>query len=167
MLSLMELYKHTASSKKKLVYQRLVETFKFSFAERTWLGDPECSGDKICQNITDEIKDRQNKLFEWVHELCLWFIFSPFSPSCSSNYVLEIKGKIVDNQAFNYTYYGPHFDSVEDSGTSHLSVLSPVGDAVSVTTLVPACHNVVVPATRMHAPHYNISPTAYVHVFLL
>lgn len=43
---------------------------------------------------------------------------------------------ISDNHTHNTSYYRPHYSSVEDEGTTHLSVLAPNGDAVAITTLV-------------------------------
>lgn len=48
----------------------------------------------------------------------------------------EIWANITDDRTHNTSYYHPHFSSVEDQGTMHLSVLAPNGDAVSVTRLV-------------------------------
>lgn len=58
---------------------------------------------------------------------------------CSANYVSGIHAKISDDMTHPVPYYNPRFYTAEDSGTTHLSVLSPDGDAVSVTSLVQAC----------------------------
>jgi hypothetical protein len=63
MLSLMDLYGHNSDSDRNLVYQRLVETFKFSFAERTRLGDPFCD-DLECESESEEILASQRRLFK-------------------------------------------------------------------------------------------------------
>lgn len=90
-------------------YHRIVETFKFAYARRTFLGDP---------LFVDEAQELVKNL-------------------TSKAYAEEIRSQIVDNQTFNDVHhYGANFTVVEDHGTAHLSVLAPNGDAVSVTSTV-------------------------------
>ena len=49
----------------------------------------------------------------------------------------SLRQKIYDNRTFeNFTYYGDFYSSTEDGGTSHMSLISPDGDAVAATTTV-------------------------------
>lgn len=63
-------------------------------------------------------------------------MFNLTSSQYSATYVAEIWRNISDKQTFNVSYYNPDYSNVQDSGTCHISVLSPEGDAVTVTTLV-------------------------------
>ncbi len=63
MLSLMDLYHHNTDSNRDLLYHRLVETFKFAFAERTQLSDPFCINAE-CEAVSREILETQAKLFK-------------------------------------------------------------------------------------------------------
>lgn len=117
MLSLMELYHHNASSDPDLVYQRLVEAFKFAYAERTRLADPFCDSQE-CRNVSESILQAQRNMF-------------------NATYISKIWANISDNITHNTSYYHPHFSSpINDSGTTHLSILSPGGDAVAVTSTI-------------------------------
>ena len=66
----------------------------------------------------------------------------------------EIWSRISDEQTYNLTYYNPRFSPTPDAGTSHLSILEPNGDAVSVTTLVSMHNNYA----SMHKPIMLFSP---------
>ncbi|XP_066273902.1 glutathione hydrolase 1 proenzyme-like [Branchiostoma lanceolatum] len=90
-----------------LTYHRIVEAFKFAYAKRTELGDP---------NFVDV-----EKLVETM---------------TSSDYADSLRQKINDSRTYNYMYYEPSFATPPDGGTSHLSVLAPNGDAVAVTSTV-------------------------------
>lgn len=49
----------------------------------------------------------------------------------------EIRRKIDDNHTTNDPkYYGGEFEVINDKGTSHISVLAPNGDAISVTSSI-------------------------------
>ncbi|XP_076283202.1 glutathione hydrolase 1 proenzyme [Lasioglossum baleicum] len=91
-----------------VMWQRFVETFKWAYAKRTELADPEfVPVDSLVKNLT------------------------------SIDYADSIRSKIKDNQTHNNPeYYGAVTVAPEDSGTSHVSVLAPDGSAVSVTSTI-------------------------------
>ncbi|CAG9812861.1 unnamed protein product [Phaedon cochleariae] len=88
--------------------QRIVESFKFGYAIRTEFGDPDYTDfTGLLENLT------------------------------SVDYIDSIRSRIFDNQTFqDPSHYGAKNDLTEDHGTSHISVLSPEGDAVSVTSTI-------------------------------
>jgi gamma-glutamyltranspeptidase/glutathione hydrolase/leukotriene-C4 hydrolase len=94
-----------------LFYHRLVETFKFGFAQRMHLGDPrfEELAVQVAKNLT------------------------------SDSFVRQIRDKIDDKKT--YPSDSGHYDNSqaflhEDHGTAHVSVVDGEGNAVSVTTTV-------------------------------
>lgn len=55
----------------------------------------------------------------------------------SSQFADEIRKKINDNRTSNdASFYGSEFDVGNDHGTSHVSIIAPNGDAISVTSSV-------------------------------
>nr|XP_034317079.1 glutathione hydrolase 1 proenzyme-like [Crassostrea gigas] len=54
----------------------------------------------------------------------------------SSSFADYIRSKISDTATFDTLYYGPTFYDQSRTGTSHLSVLAPNGDAVSLTSTI-------------------------------
>ena len=54
----------------------------------------------------------------------------------NSTYAEELRQMIWDNATHHTTYYGGFYRSQQDHGTTHVSVLSPSGDAVSVTSTI-------------------------------
>lgn len=74
---------------------------------------------------------------------------------CSATYVSEVWANISDNFTHNISYYHPHYSAMEDSGTTHLSVLAPNGDAVAVTTLVHA--SMILCYAPLHSPPAALS----------
>uniref|UniRef100_A0A1B6C3P5 Gamma-glutamyltransferase n=1 Tax=Clastoptera arizonana TaxID=38151 RepID=A0A1B6C3P5_9HEMI len=87
---------------------RLVEAFKYAYARRTELGDPNfVNVTELIQNLTSE------------------------------EYANKIRLKILDNKTFDDpNHYGAVFYNKEDHGTAHISVISPNGDSVAVTSTV-------------------------------
>ncbi|XP_049817564.1 glutathione hydrolase 1 proenzyme-like isoform X2 [Aethina tumida] len=91
-----------------LTYHRIIEAFKYAYAKRTELGD------MSFVNVT-----------ELIHNLT------------STEYADSIRMKIKDNfTSDDPKYYGAIYYQKEDHGTSHMSVIAPNGDAVSVTSSV-------------------------------
>ncbi|KAG5872870.1 Glutathione hydrolase 1 proenzyme, partial [Gonioctena quinquepunctata] len=88
--------------------QRIVESFKFGYGKRTEFGDPDFDNfDGLLANLT------------------------------SGDYAEAIRQLISDNETSqDPKYYGATTELKEDHGTSHISVLSPEGDAVSVTSTI-------------------------------
>lgn len=87
-------------------YHRIIEAFKFAYAKRSNLADPDFveGVDALVRNLT------------------------------SVDYANAIRRKIDDKRTHNEPgYYGEHFAVPGDHGTAHISVLAPNGDAVSVT----------------------------------
>ncbi|XP_077275212.1 glutathione hydrolase 1 proenzyme [Temnothorax americanus] len=91
------------------MWQRIVETFKWAYARRTELGDPDfVEGiDTLLTNLT------------------------------SNDYAEMIKGRIKDDSTSqDPAVYGAVTATIEDAGTSHVSVLAPDGSAVSATSTI-------------------------------
>lgn len=92
----------------KLLYHRIVEAFKFAFAERTKLGDV------MTVDVVETVRELQNV-----------------------NFANRIITFINDEHTFNDTnYYGAKGVLDVDYGTSHVSILAPNGDAVALTTTI-------------------------------
>lgn len=90
-------------------YHRIVEAFKFGYAKRSDLGDPEfeVNAAELAQSLM------------------------------SVEYAHEHRRLIDDRRTFgNVEYYGANFSMAADHGTAHISVLSPDGDAVAITSTV-------------------------------
>lgn len=88
-------------------YHKIVETFKFGYAMRSYLGDEKFVDIKeIMKNLT------------------------------SYDFANYIRSKINLTHTQNVSYYHPEFSSNSDRGTSHLSIISPDGGAVSATTTI-------------------------------
>ena len=55
----------------------------------------------------------------------------------SSAFGDSLRRKIFDNRTFaNYSYYGDFYSKADDQGTTHLSIISPDGDAVAATSTI-------------------------------
>ncbi|KAI9474176.1 MAG: nucleophile aminohydrolase [Benjaminiella poitrasii] len=86
---------------------RLVETFKFAYALRTELGDP------------DAIHHPER-----IQEMI------------SKDYAAQLRHRITDNSTHDPLYYHPKFDHVESHGTMHLSVVDEDDCVVALTSTV-------------------------------
>lgn len=89
-----------------MLWHKVIETFKFGFAERTKLGDPKF-------NSTIDFTLRKLKSKKFINK-----VVSKMNPTSTSN---------------DPTYYGAVLSQTLDHGTAHLSVLAPNGDAVALT----------------------------------
>lgn len=54
----------------------------------------------------------------------------------SSTYADYVRSMITDDATHDTMYYGPTFFDQSKTGTSHLAVLAPNGDAVSLTSTI-------------------------------
>ncbi|CAB3981524.1 gamma-glutamyltranspeptidase 1-like [Paramuricea clavata] len=112
-LNILQNYKFNSTSmegvdRKTLTYHRIVEAMKFAYARRPYFGDPDFVNDpKLAEVMKQVLNVEYNK---------------------------QLYEKIWDNSThMNASYYGG-YQSVQDKGsTSHLSVVAPNGDTVSVT----------------------------------
>uniref|UniRef100_A0A1I7U5Y7 Gamma-glutamyltranspeptidase 1 n=1 Tax=Caenorhabditis tropicalis TaxID=1561998 RepID=A0A1I7U5Y7_9PELO len=90
------------------LYHHFLESSKFSYAARSWLGDPAfvSNATAIAKNITSK---------EWAE----W-----------------VRSKITD-ETHPDDYYGGSFESPpQDHGTTHVSIIDAQGNAVSVTSTI-------------------------------
>jgi len=99
-------------ARRPLLWHRFTEACKYAYAKRTILGDwmdPELSA--VVKELVSSLTSPQT--------------------------IKELAEKISDEKTFDSTdHYGAEYYSVDDAGTTHLSILSPAGDAVSVTSTV-------------------------------
>ncbi|KAI8488055.1 Gamma-glutamyltranspeptidase 1 [Branchiostoma belcheri] len=153
-----------------LTYHRIIEAFKFAYAKRSELGDPNFVDiDELTRNMTSDdyaeslrrrITDSTTHDYRWrfcgentipnmVSSRFIAGVDCFLNPSDSSDvfsvYDLGLHQEVGSTNPLSYQesvqkgYYDPSFVLPEDSGTSHVSVLGPNGDAVSVTSTVNLC----------------------------
>ncbi|KAG0264980.1 hypothetical protein BG011_005736 [Mortierella polycephala] len=86
---------------------RLVEAMKFGYAQRTELGDPDFT------DLKDKIKSIMDKDTAGL-----------------------IRANISDAQTFPVEYYNPHWGSIDNHGTTHMSTVDQDDMAVALTSTV-------------------------------
>ncbi|XP_020905523.1 glutathione hydrolase 1 proenzyme isoform X2 [Exaiptasia diaphana] len=89
-------------------YHRIIETFKFAYKYRSMLGDPDYE-----KTVGTIVKEMMNE-----------------------NIAKKLRHMIWDNQTHTQNYYGKRYHVPLKTGTTHLSILSEDGQAVSVTSTV-------------------------------
>ena len=112
-LNIIKNYNFNENTKEdSLFFHRITESLKFAYAQRSKLGDPKDA--EITESIAELVKNLT-----------------------SVDFAYEIFQKIDDSFTVNNaSYYGAEYYTPEDHGTTHLSVLAPNGDAVSVTSTI-------------------------------
>ncbi|XP_071501290.1 glutathione hydrolase 1 proenzyme-like [Diadema antillarum] len=111
-LNILEGYDFTAASirsdnDKVLTYHRIIEAFKFAYAKRSALGD------ESFVDVTELVANMT-----------------------SQTYADGLRARINDDRTYNYTYYDPEFEIVNDGGTAHISIVDQEGNAASVTSTI-------------------------------
>ncbi|KAK3723324.1 hypothetical protein QZH41_014394, partial [Actinostola sp. cb2023] len=92
-----------------LTYHRIIEAFKFAYAYRALLGDQDYV------NLTD---------------------VGTLPKMIDPHFAETLRLRINDNKTFtNISYYGGYYSS-DGGSTTHMSLLAPNGDAVSITSTV-------------------------------
>ncbi|KAI7810440.1 glutathione hydrolase 1 proenzyme-like [Triplophysa rosa] len=95
------------NERKILTYHRIIEAFRFTYARKSELGDPQfVSITDIIQNMTSDETAR------------------------------SIRSRIDDTTTKPDSYYGKDISPPYDSGTSHLSIIAEDGSAVAVTSSI-------------------------------
>ncbi|XP_068342112.1 glutathione hydrolase 1-like isoform X1 [Pyrus communis] len=107
MLNILSQYGNASGVPDPLWIHREIESLKHVFAVRMNLGDPEFV------NVTKVQAD----------------MLSP-------EFAEQMKKTIYDNMTFDPSHYGGRWSQINDHGTSHLSIVDPQGNAVSMTTTV-------------------------------
>ncbi|EYB82318.1 hypothetical protein Y032_0362g3503 [Ancylostoma ceylanicum] len=114
-LNVMDGYKYNMKKFKdvSLLYHHFIESSKFAYAARSWLGDPAFvhNATNIARNITTK------KWAEWVRHV-------------------EAKSLITDETHPDEYYGGSFLAPPQDHGTTHISVVDSHGNAVSVTSTI-------------------------------
>ncbi|CAL1544155.1 unnamed protein product [Lymnaea stagnalis] len=103
----------STDDKTVLTYHRILEAFKHAYAARSEMGSP--------YGETTEFIEEMKQL-----------VANITSPEQGA----DIRARISDSTTFPWTSYNPSFIVQDDHGTSHLAVLGPNGDAVSVTSTI-------------------------------
>lgn len=114
-LNILKGYRFNAQSligkqKATTTYHRIIEAFKFGYAQKTKMGDPDFMD-----------KDKVDK---WTANMT------------SDDFGTEYRMKITDGEIHNISYYGADIEPPTDKGTTHLSIYAPNGDAVSLTSTI-------------------------------
>ena len=122
-----------STGKDPLTYHRIAEAFKYAYAQRTKLADPD---------FAPEVEEVQFEL-PTIKRLTSAILIFHFSVSqlarnlTSEALAAETRAKINDSFTSNDPqYYGAVTYTPDDKGTSHVSVLDGEGLAVSVTSTI-------------------------------
>ncbi|RIB27465.1 nucleophile aminohydrolase [Gigaspora rosea] len=108
LLNVLEEYKFHEEGRTSLNYQRLAESLKYAIARRTELGDP-----AFFKNQTAH-KERIKEII-------------------SKEYAARIRANITDKRTWIPDHYDPEYATLEDHGTTHISVVDADEMAVSMT----------------------------------
>lgn len=101
------------SENEGIYWQRVVETFKHAYGQRTNLGDAENDPE-----MGEEIQEQLEKIM-------------------GDDLVKSVRAMINDDQTSqDYLHYGANFTVEPDHGTAHMNVLAANGDAVSITSTI-------------------------------
>lgn len=96
-----------------IYWQRIVETFKHAYGQRTNLGDHENDPE-----YGPSIRKQLNKIL-------------------GTKLVKSVRELIMDKTTSqDHLHYGANFSVKPDHGTAHMNVLAPNGDAISITSTV-------------------------------
>ncbi|EDO44635.1 predicted protein [Nematostella vectensis] len=110
-LNILSGYNFKSSDMKKhpvRTYHRIIEAFKFAYKYRSMLGDPDFEK-SVPGVVNDMLSEKVAKYYRHM---------------------------ILDNKTQTPSYYGSRYHVPVKTGTTHISVLSKEGDAVSVTSTV-------------------------------
>ncbi|XP_011505859.1 PREDICTED: gamma-glutamyltranspeptidase 1-like [Ceratosolen solmsi marchali] len=96
------------TNNEKVLYQRIIEAFKWAYARRTELGDPDFVNiEGMITNLT------------------------------SKDYAKSIELAVIENRTYvDPQHYGAVTTNKDDHGTAHVAILAPDGSAVSVTSTI-------------------------------
>ncbi|KAI7899777.1 gamma-glutamyltransferase [Cokeromyces recurvatus] len=106
-LNLIERFEFNNHEHKSLDVHRLIEAFKFGYAFRTELADP-------------DVIHHPERIQEMI----------------SKDYAAYIRHQITDNSTHEPLYYHPKFDHIDSHGTMHLSVVDEENGAVALTSTI-------------------------------
>ncbi|OQR78657.1 gamma-glutamyltranspeptidase 1-like [Tropilaelaps mercedesae] len=115
MLNVVDGFKLNSFKEDVRTYHRLIESMKFAYAKRTWLGDFMYANvtPNIAINMSAMITEMQDKTF-----------------------AEEIRKKISDLRTLDIKEYGGMLAEPRDHGTSHANFFAPNGDVIAITSTV-------------------------------
>lgn len=101
------------SDNEAIYWQRVIESFKHAYGQRSNLGDYENDPE-----YGESIKMQLEKLL-------------------GTDLVKTVRSLIKDDKTSqDYMYYGANFTVEPDHGTAHMNVLASNGDAISITSTI-------------------------------
>lgn len=111
-LNILQEFNLSLEDDEALLYHRITEAFKWTYGQRSKLGDP------LDADITSYVNELVRNL---TSEAQAFQTYQQINDTFTVN---------------NASYYGADFYTPEDHGTTHLSILAPNGDAVAVTSTI-------------------------------